>query len=113
MFVNIKKMRRQLGLTQEEFASKLGYGQTTISFLEKGLRSLKNETYNDLCSAFGTEFVEKFVEPEPQNFRPSNNADSVAVMELIPIVKEQQRQTNELIELLRQSLNFIKEMSQK
>ena len=91
MFVNIKKMRRQLGLTQEEFAKKLNYGQTTISFLEKGLRSLKNDTYNDLCTAFGTDFVEKFVEPEPQTVRPSNNQDITAVLELVPILKEQQR----------------------
>ena len=113
MYVNIKKMRRQLGLTQEEFANKLNYGQTTISFLEKGLRSLPQDKYNDLCQTFGTDFVEKFVEPDPQVSRIPNIPDLSSINELVPIIKEQQRQTNELIELLRQSLNFIKEMAQK
>lgn len=112
MYVNIKKMRRQLGMTQDEFATKLGYGQTTVSFLEKGLRSLPQDKYNDLCQVFGTDFVEKFVEPEPMGVHPAN-PDLSSIKELVPIIKEQQRQTNELIELLRQSLNFIKEMAQK
>ena len=112
MYVNIKKMRRQLGITQEEFAQKLGYGQTTISFLEKGLRSLKQETYDDLCKAYGSDFVERFIEPDPQGVRPAHS-DLSSISELIPIIKEQQRQTNDLIELQRQAMNFIKELMQK
>ena len=112
MYVNIKKMRRQLGLTQEEFANKLGYGQTTISFLEKGLRSLKQETYNDLCKAYGTDFVERFIEPDPEHIRHNSN-DPALSSEMIHLFKEQQRQTNELIELQRQALNFIKGLIQK
>lgn len=112
MYVNIKKLRRHLGITQEEFASRMGYGQTTISFLEKGLRTLRPNTYEDLCRAFGTELVERFVEPDPQTNRVSGN-DAGQLAELIPLFKEQQRQTNELIELIRQALNFIKEQAQK
>lgn len=110
MYVNIKKMRRQLGITQEEFAKKLGYGQTTISFLEKGLRSLRQDTYNDLCKAYGTDFVERFVEPDPEHIR--RNSNDAHNEEMIHLFKEQQRQTNELIELQRQAMNFIKELIQ-
>ena len=112
MYVNIKKMRRQFGMSQEDYARKVGVGQTTVSFMEKGLRDLSPETYEKLCQAFGTETVEMYVEPNPMTARPVS-PDLSSLGELIPILKEQQRQTNELIELLRQSLNFIKEMAQR
>ena len=104
MRINIKKMRRSLGLSQEEFGRKIGCAQTNVSFIEKGVRNTSDETYSKLVAVFGSEFVKRFEEPDIQ---PSTPATPRNTDELIALIREQQRQTNELIEMLRQTLRML------
>ena len=100
MNINIKKMRKTLGLSQLEFGERIGCAQTNVSFIEKGIRNTSEETYDKLVRAFGLEFVKRFEEPDiqPSVAKPKN------VDEWLAVFKEQQRQTNEVIELLRQAM---------
>lgn len=104
MNINIKKMRRSLGLSQLEFGEKIGCTQTNVSFIEKGLRNTSAETLAKLIGAFGQEFVQRFDEPDfPEPTRQIPKMDN----EFVTLIKEQQRQTNEVIELLRQTIRTL------
>lgn len=45
----IGKIRQSMGLTQEEFADKIGYARTTLAKLEAGLRDIKSSEIVDLA----------------------------------------------------------------
>lgn len=45
----ISKIRQNMGLTQEEFADKIGYARTTLAKLEAGLRDIKSSEIVDLA----------------------------------------------------------------
>lgn len=45
----IGKVRQELGLTQEEFADKIGYARTTLAKLEAGLRDIKSSEIVELA----------------------------------------------------------------
>ena len=49
MIERLKKIRYELGLTQAEFAEKLGIKQSTYSMIEKGQRALTDRTIKTLC----------------------------------------------------------------
>jgi len=48
----IKNIRKTLDLNQSDFAKKLGIGQAAISALEKGIRSITDQTILLLCSTY-------------------------------------------------------------
>lgn len=45
----IGKVRQEMGLTQEEFADKIGYARTTLAKLEAGLRDIKSSEIVELA----------------------------------------------------------------
>lgn len=45
----IGKVRQDMGLTQEEFAAKIGYARTTLAKLEAGLRDIKSTEIVELA----------------------------------------------------------------
>lgn len=49
---NIKALRKDLGLTQKEFANKLNITDTMISKYEKGNRVINKRTIAQICSTF-------------------------------------------------------------
>jgi y4mF family transcriptional regulator len=49
----LKSRRRQLGLTQEEFAEKSGVALTVIRKIEKGKENLSLSKVNQVLSMFG------------------------------------------------------------
>ena len=49
----IKKLRRELDLTQTEFAKKIGTKQSTITGYENGLRTPSGLAVSSICKAFG------------------------------------------------------------
>ena len=53
---NIKKARLNVGLTQSEFAEKLGVAQAQYARWENGGRNPKDETVEKLAEIFGTSF---------------------------------------------------------
>lgn len=112
MYINIKKMRKALGMSQGQFAEQIGCGQTNVSFLEKNLRTTSEATYDSLVRAFGEEFVKSFEEQEPSTIIKGSTIQptvtkEVVSPELLALLREQQRQTAELIELQRQTVSVL------
>lgn len=48
----LKELRKQLGLTMEEFGSKLGVRKTTISSLENGINNLTEQMILSICNVY-------------------------------------------------------------
>lgn len=53
----IQKIRRQLGLSQREFAKKIDIGASTLAMFETGDRKPKDIHINRICSEFGVNEV--------------------------------------------------------
>ena len=51
--VVLKRLRNELGLSQEEMADISGFHRTYISLLERGLKSPSLDTIKRLCEALG------------------------------------------------------------
>lgn len=49
----IKELRKQLGLTLEEFSKRVGVTRGAIGHLEKGERTLTNQMFLAICREFG------------------------------------------------------------
>lgn len=52
---NLKRIRRQAGVSQEELAHKAGLHRTEIGLLERGERTAKITTLAKLCAGLDTE----------------------------------------------------------
>lgn len=48
----IKVIRDEIGLTQSDFASKIGIGQAALSALEKGIRSVTDRNIDLICREY-------------------------------------------------------------
>lgn len=48
----IKEARKKLGLTQEQFADKLGLKRNTIATYETGVKNPSERTISDICRVF-------------------------------------------------------------
>ena len=53
----VKKQRRQLGLTQEEFAMRSGLGLRFVRELEQGKETVRMDKVNQALAMFGMEAV--------------------------------------------------------
>lgn len=60
---NLQRLRRQKGLTQEQFAVRSGFSQQYISGLERGRRNPTVVTLYELAEALGVSHVE-LVKPD-------------------------------------------------
>lgn len=52
MYARIKQIRKELGLTQEEFAIKLGLSRSFLTQLELGTKQPSDRTISDICRVF-------------------------------------------------------------
>lgn len=52
MLERLKRLRKLLGLNQEEFAEKIGIRQSSYSSIEKGRRSLADRYIKSICMAY-------------------------------------------------------------
>lgn len=48
----IKEVRKSLGLTLEEFGSRIGMGKSAVSKIEKGLNGTTDQTIRSICREF-------------------------------------------------------------
>lgn len=48
----IKELRKALGLTLEEFGSRIGMGKSSVSKIEKGLNGTTDQTIRSICREF-------------------------------------------------------------
>ena len=53
--MNIKRIRKELGMTQAEFAGLVGYSETYIQKLEQGQKPITSEFTNNLLKALDLE----------------------------------------------------------
>lgn len=49
----IKQVRTEMGLTQDEFASRIGIGKSSVSLLESGRNNPSPQTIQLICQQFG------------------------------------------------------------
>ncbi len=73
----IKEHRKQLGLSQEELAKKIGVGKTTISNYEVGLRSPKKPQIIRLSEVFGITIDDLFPTIESSKNRVSTTLSEI------------------------------------
>ena len=59
---NLKMYRRQLGLSQEDFAEKAGLHRTYISAVEREKRSISLDNIQKIADALGIDTYRLFVE---------------------------------------------------
>lgn len=55
---NVKRVRLEKGLTQEDFADKSGFSQQYVSGLESGHRNPTIVTLHELATALGVSVIE-------------------------------------------------------
>lgn len=55
---NFARLRREMGLTQQDVETRSGYGQQYLSGLERGKRNLSGITLNEIAHALGVSHVE-------------------------------------------------------
>lgn len=58
---DLKGLRKEVGMTQEQMASLLGCGQTNISMQEKSNRDLTDEQMRTLIEKFGDAVIRKYI----------------------------------------------------
>lgn len=49
----IKQIRRELGLTQQEFAERIGLRQNSIALIESGKRNISDQAVLSICREYG------------------------------------------------------------
>ena len=83
----IKQLRKDLNLTQEAFASKIGIGKSALSRIESGFNNPSDQTVMLICQTFGVrrEWLEHGDGPMYQDADPDSSAalvpDLVSVLE--------------------------------
>lgn len=55
---NLRAHRQQLGLSQEQFAERLGYHRTYIGGIEQGVRNLSLQSVERLAADLGVQAVD-------------------------------------------------------
>lgn len=60
---NLRAHRQKLGLSQEQFAEKLGYHRTYIGGIEQGLRNLSLQSVERLASDLDVDAVSLLRDP--------------------------------------------------
>ena len=79
----VRKLRKKLKLTMENFAKPLGVGKTAISKLENGERSLTDQMAKSICREYGVN--EKWLRTgEGEMFAETGDALKIRIDELIP-----------------------------
>ena len=63
----VKARRKQLGLTQEEFAEKTGVALTVIRKIEQGKNNLSLSKVNQVLIMFGHELAPKIIKDATRN----------------------------------------------
>ena len=49
----IKKLRKDKGLTQQEFCNRIGLKRNSISLVESGKRNISDQAIKSICREFG------------------------------------------------------------
>ena len=66
----VKRQRKQLGLTQEEFAMRSGLGLRFVRELEQGKETVRMDKVNQALAMFGMEAVPGRIERKAEDEQP-------------------------------------------
>ena len=79
--INITALRKSLKQKQTTFAENIGIGQSYLSEIENGKKSISDEVYNSLIIKFGEEYISKFeINSDTYNLN-NNNSGGVPYFE--------------------------------
>lgn len=82
MIERIRKVRKEAGLTQEQFAQKLGLSRNHIAQVETGKGTASERTLRDICKEFNINYkwLTKGIEPMYEELDVSSMARIDAIM---------------------------------
>jgi transcriptional regulator with XRE-family HTH domain len=103
--MNLKRLRKSSGLTQDEVAKKLGITQSAYAHYENGIRKVEAEKIPTIAQILGVEIADIYAGHKPKEplrqevKRPHKNRRSAQIQELfakLPV--EQQRALFKMIQ---------------
>lgn len=112
MKIDLRKFRKDRGLSQKQIGSMFGTGQTNISMLESGNRDLTDEQYDILVKNFGESEVLKYASRDKQEPKQSE-FDVPISLEAWEIIKQQTQIIKSLQEVIKSQQNTIDFLSKK
>lgn len=100
---NIQRKRKQLGMTQDALAERLGIGQQSLSRMERGTMAPKFERLQEIADALHCSVAELFIESE-QNFYETR----LTLCELINGLTK--RESDAVMNIVREMVTIFKEI---
>lgn len=103
--MRLRQLRKEVGLSQKEFAKAFGAAQNTVSQWETGARSIDDETLCKLSAFFGVS-VDYLLGLSDEKKNPAENL-SEAKQEMIELVdKLSDDQVNKLLQIAKTALEL-------
>lgn len=78
----IKKLRKELGLTQEEFSSKIDLSRNFIAQIESGKKVPSDRTIRDICRTFKVDY-DWLVYGDGDEMFADDNGDAQAIVDSV------------------------------
>lgn len=110
MKIDLKKLRKDKGLSQKEVGEMFGTGQTNISMLENGNRDLTVEQEKILINIFGENEIAKY---KIHTSESSNENQSPSMVEMWEMVKQQTTIISSQQDVIKAQQNTIDFLSKK
>lgn len=106
MKIDLRRFRKDRGLSQTEIGSMFGTGQTNISMLENGNRDLTQDQYQILIDEFGESEILKYEIKEPENEDKLGNEFSLKI-DALEIINSQIRIISSQQDVIKSQQNTI------
>lgn len=110
MKIDLKKLRKDKGLSQKDVGEMFGTGQTNISMLENGNRDLTEEQKKILINIFGENEIAKY---KIHTSESSNENQSPSMVEMWEMVKQQTTIISSQQDVIKAQQNTIDFLSKK
>lgn len=80
--LRFKELRKALGLTQEEFAEKIGLSRSYINLIEMGKKNPADRTIRDICRTFKVDY-DWLVYGDGDEMFADDNGDAQAIVDSV------------------------------
>lgn len=111
MKIDLRKLRKDKGLSQKEIGEWFGTGQANISMLENGSRDLTDEQKNILMRKFGEDEVAKYKVHEPESSTENQMPATIEVWEVIKQLTQTINSQQEVIKAQQNTIDFLSKKS--
>ena len=105
---NIKKIRKEKGLTQKELGKLCGMSEAQIGQYENGLRNPKMETLEKIANALDISYFELFDISETTK---ESNIQKITLNVEIKNIDEETKKAEKLIELLKEAKSLADDLA--